>query len=410
VESHDLPTSLDEPVHHARPVGVGSLRLDLRSNDPHVITRFDRLFEALPAPVDGGLVIDAVILSWRPDAGDGPLMYKLDVDGETLGSSAQLSEPELWLTRRLNQSRLDVEPHLLHIHSAALAREGRAVMLVGRSRSGKSTLTARLLQRGWDYLTDEQVALQPSSISIESYPRPITLRHPVWPLFPHVEGVPSIQPDDGRPARIEVAPSALGSVHVAGALEVTLLLAPSYEPDEPLGLLPFETRSHVVEWLSTNCFDLDRVGPDGFAQLVELARRCPAWRLISSDVDQAASLVRKAFESALTAPIVEVRHIPPTLAIEPLAPNGLRRATGAHAWAFADGSCVVYEPSSRTMARLDKAGTQVWEVLANEHQANNVDWSASSGRPDTAGTLDGWLVALVAAGLIETTEKRETPG
>ena len=71
---------------------------------------------------------------------------------------------------------------------------------------------------------------------------------------------------------------------------------------------------------------------------------------------------------------------------------------------------VVYEPSSRTMARLDKAGTQVWEVLANEHQANNVDWSASSGRPDTAGTLDGWLVALVAAGLIETTEKRETPG
>ena len=114
MESHDLPTSLDEPVHHARPVGVGSLRLDLRSNDPHVITRFDRLFEALPAPVDGGLVIDAVILSWRPDAGDGPLMYKLDVDGETLKA---LSKEDLRDEFKLNitrESTLPVHSHQQH--------------------------------------------------------------------------------------------------------------------------------------------------------------------------------------------------------------------------------------------------------------------------------------------------------
>lgn len=45
----------------------------------------------------------------------------------------------------------------LMLHAAAVGRGGRAVLLPGAAFAGKSTLTAWLLSRGFDYLTDELV-------------------------------------------------------------------------------------------------------------------------------------------------------------------------------------------------------------------------------------------------------------
>lgn len=46
------------------------------------------------------------------------------------------------------------------LHTAAVARDGRGVLLVAQSDSGKSTATFNLVRRGWNYLSDDTVLLR----------------------------------------------------------------------------------------------------------------------------------------------------------------------------------------------------------------------------------------------------------
>lgn len=45
------------------------------------------------------------------------------------------------------------------LHTAALALDGRGLLLVAQSDSGKSTATLNLVRKGWDYLSDDTVLL-----------------------------------------------------------------------------------------------------------------------------------------------------------------------------------------------------------------------------------------------------------
>lgn len=47
----------------------------------------------------------------------------------------------------------------MSLHATAVVREGRAVLLIGPSGSGKSDLALRLIDRGWRLLADDQVML-----------------------------------------------------------------------------------------------------------------------------------------------------------------------------------------------------------------------------------------------------------
>lgn len=46
------------------------------------------------------------------------------------------------------------------LHTAALARDGRGLLLVAQSDSGKSTATLNLVRQGWHYLSDDTVLLR----------------------------------------------------------------------------------------------------------------------------------------------------------------------------------------------------------------------------------------------------------
>lgn len=65
---------------------------------------------------------------------------------------------------------------LLMLHAGAVAHEetGRALVFVAPSGTGKSTLTRRLGKR-YGYLSDETVGIEPVTLRIHPYPKPITL-------------------------------------------------------------------------------------------------------------------------------------------------------------------------------------------------------------------------------------------
>jgi hypothetical protein len=66
---------------------------------------------------------------------------------------------------------------LVFVHAGVVAWRGRALVLPGRSRSGKSELVAALVRAGADYLSDEFAVFDRDG-RVHPYARPIALRRP----------------------------------------------------------------------------------------------------------------------------------------------------------------------------------------------------------------------------------------
>lgn len=67
--------------------------------------------------------------------------------------------------------------HFLLLHSAVIEREGCAVILPAPPGSGKSTLCAGLVNRGWRLLSDELALISLTDASITPLGRPISLKN-----------------------------------------------------------------------------------------------------------------------------------------------------------------------------------------------------------------------------------------
>ncbi|WP_279338281.1 HprK-related kinase A [Solimicrobium silvestre] len=65
----------------------------------------------------------------------------------------------------------------LMIHAAVVEKGGRAAILPAPPGSGKSTLCAALINRGWRLLSDELTLIRLNDGLIESFPRPVSLKN-----------------------------------------------------------------------------------------------------------------------------------------------------------------------------------------------------------------------------------------
>jgi hypothetical protein len=81
----------------------------------------------------------------------------------------------------LIQRILDRRAGDVAFHSAMLSRIGKALLISGAPGAGKSTLTARLLEEGYEYAGDDVVLIAPNG-KAEGLPFPITLKSGSWNL------------------------------------------------------------------------------------------------------------------------------------------------------------------------------------------------------------------------------------
>jgi len=81
---------------------------------------------------------------------------------------------EKLITIDLQKLRTD----LYFVHSSALERGGRVIMIVAGSGTGKSTTTWALLQHGFRYLSDELAPVDPASLNVHPYPHALCLKAP----------------------------------------------------------------------------------------------------------------------------------------------------------------------------------------------------------------------------------------
>jgi len=79
--------------------------------------------------------------------------------------------------RRLKMYVAEMAPGRVFVHAGVVGWRGKAIMIPGRSLSGKSTLVAELVRCGATYYSDEYAVLDVNG-RVHPYPQAVALRRP----------------------------------------------------------------------------------------------------------------------------------------------------------------------------------------------------------------------------------------
>lgn len=125
---------------------------------------------------------------------------------------------------------------LLHA-AAVVAPDGQAWLLVGDSRTGKTSTCVNLIRAGWDWLADDQVVARPDGdggVVIEGWPRPFMLD----------EGFTAGR---SRGRRAPADPAAFGPGRPRRAAPLGGVLLPRVRAEHPTALRPAHPADGLAE-------------------------------------------------------------------------------------------------------------------------------------------------------------------
>ncbi len=160
-------------------VGFGPFAIRLKIRDDRLPRILHQLYAEYPllGADDAPVFCEMMIIGERRWRSGFKRSFVIYADGEFRGRSTDLPIALPTLEWTMNYVIATTAHRYLMIHSAVAERGGRAVLMPGDPGSGKSTLCAALLGRGWRLLSDEFVLLRPEDGMLVPMPRPVSLKN-----------------------------------------------------------------------------------------------------------------------------------------------------------------------------------------------------------------------------------------
>lgn len=181
----------------------------------------------------------------------------------------------------------------LIVHAAVVERSGRAVLMPAPPGSGKSTLCAALIQRGWRLLSDELALCDLTSGVIYGMARPVNLKNTSIDVIRRFE--PSVvlshevpNTTKGTVALLKPPAASVESVRVP-AIPACVLM-PKYAAGARTSL-SVASKSRAYMLLAQQSFNYDVLAETGFKALGRLIDRCDCYQLQYSALDEAIDLM-----------------------------------------------------------------------------------------------------------------------
>ena len=191
------------------------------------------------------------------------------------------------------------------LHAAVVERDGYAAILPGWPGSGKSTLCAALLHRGWRLLSDEFGLLRPGDCRLNPWPRPVSLKEASIDVVRGFMPASSIGPVVAETSKGEVAQLRPPTDSVRRATEPALpawIVFPKYQDKASTVVTPL-TRSRAYMRLADNSPNVEHLGLPAFETLASVIEMTDAFDLVYSDLDEVLQ-----FFDGLALPAVTSRH------------------------------------------------------------------------------------------------------
>lgn len=180
-------------------------------------------------------------------------------------------------------------PYLM-IHAAVIERpDGRAAILAAPPGSGKSTLCAGLVARGWRLLSDELALIDPETRSLAPIPRPIGLKNESIEVIRRFAPAAVIGPasrDTHKGTVAHVKPPRESVRQAYRSTRAAWIVFPRFEARAPARLTPLP-RARTVLRLAENAFNYTAFGETGFRTLVGIVDECGCHEFAYGDLDEA---------------------------------------------------------------------------------------------------------------------------
>lgn len=212
----------------------------------------------------------------------------LEVVGETY-SAFELGRPisgdmtrddaRFYIIRRITETIYGTDRVATVFHAAAVAKDGRGLMLLGTSGRGKTTTALGLLNSGCLQIADDHVPTAPDGVSMLGFPSAIALKPGTWDL-------PEAQPFLAQPSLQTIRDGALyvtapKMVATGETVPISALIFPEFDPDFSPDAPPELTRVPPEEVLVCAIQAGARISPghNTAVPIVTLCNTIPAWRL-----------------------------------------------------------------------------------------------------------------------------------
>lgn len=179
--------------------------------------------------------------------------------------------------------------HVLILHAAAVARGNRAVIMPAPPGSGKSTLSAALVNRGWRLLSDELSIIRLDTGEIYGLARPVNLKNKSIDIIRHFAPdafltKPVLDTSKGTVALM--APSAESVNDVGQTTKPCWMILPRYKAGAPTSLVPMQTGAAFLQ-IADNAMNYHVLGVKGFEAVGQLVDRCQHFNFEYSRMDEA---------------------------------------------------------------------------------------------------------------------------
>lgn len=299
--------SLSRPALRARLAGSG-LRLQtggfvvsVTAPVPQVAAGIELLYGEYPLRGDGDFVDFHVRLS--PPAGARRWLrpqVRFDCDGvapfQPLPAGHAFAMFE-WAMNWCVSSH--VQDHLV-IHAAVLERNGCAAILPAPPGSGKSTLCAALVSRGWRLLSDELALVDPASGELVPLPRPVSLKNASIGLMREyapdaVFSTPVADTVKGTVAHMKAPADSIA--RAAETARPGWIVFPRYVAGAAPQLVPVP-RARAFMRLAQNAFNYSVLGGTGFAAVGDLVDASQSFDFSYSRLDDAVAVFAQLAERA----------------------------------------------------------------------------------------------------------------
>lgn len=189
--------------------------------------------------------------------------------------------------------------HILVIHAASVARGGRAAILPAPPGSGKSTLCAALVNRGWRLLSDELTLIRLDTGELMGLARPVSLKNA------SIEIIRDYAPDAFLTSPVRdtskgtvalMAPSQASVEGVDTPTRAAWMVLPRYRTGAAARLAPMGNGTAFMQ-LADNAMNYHILGARGFEAIGRIVDHCRNYSFEYSRLDEAIAVFEDLAES-----------------------------------------------------------------------------------------------------------------